>query len=75
MAKKSRHISLDVYDMNRNKLCGIYDSSIEAKGQACDIVYTRSISGGKSLTFNLPFVIDKKRNFRWNYIKNEYLMR
>lgn len=70
-----RHISLDVCDMQRNKLCNIYDSSINAKGQAYDIIRTREITGGNTLTFNMPFVVEKKRNFRWNYIKNEYLLR
>lgn len=27
------------------------------------------------MTFSLPFLVDKKKNFRWNYIKNEYLLR
>lgn len=27
------------------------------------------------ISFNIPFVIDKKRNFRWNFIRSEYLLR
>ena len=46
-------------------------------GAAYDIVYSFDIKGWKDLSFNLPFVMgDKKtRNYRWDYIKSEYLVR
>ena len=69
------HISQDVYGYNQKKLCNLYDSSLNSKGQAYDIVYTNEINGWKTLSFHIPFVIDKKRNFRWNFIRNEYLQR
>ena len=75
MAKRKPYVTLDIFDYNRKKLCPLYDSKAQSKGQAYDIVYTNNISGLKSVTFNLPFLLDKKRNFRWNYIKSEYLLR
>ena len=75
MARQDPHVSLDVFDFNRKKLCNLYDSSTKAKGQAYNIVYTNPLTGIKTVTFNIPFVLDQKRNFRWNYIKSEYLLR
>lgn len=75
MSDKEIHISQDVYDYNRKKLCNLYDSALNSKGQAYDIVYTNEINGWKMISFNIPFVIDKKRNFRWNFIRSEYLLR
>lgn len=75
MAKQKPYVTLDVYNHNREKLCTLYDSKIEAKGQAYDIIYTNNISGLKTVTLNLPYLLNKKRNFRWNFIKSEYLLR
>lgn len=69
------HVSVGVYDYSGNKLCDLYDSFIQADGQAYDIAYSEELNGWKELKFNLPFVIDSKRNFRWDYIKSEYLVR
>lgn len=71
----AEHISLSVYNHNYLKVCDIYDSSSQAKGQAHDIVYTEELSGWKEISFTLPFLVDKKENFRWNYIRNEYKLR
>lgn len=75
MAKQYPHVTLDIFDYNRKKLCTLYDSKTESRGQAYDIIYTNNISGLKTVSFNLPFLFNKKRNFRWNFIKSEYLMR
>lgn len=69
------HVSQDIFDYNKKKLCNIYDSSLNSPGQAYDIVQTNEINGWKEISFNIPFVVDNKRNFRWNYIKSEYLLR
>lgn len=69
------HISIGVYDYERKKLCDLYDSFIQAEGQAYNIIYTQELNGWQELTFNLPFVIESERNFRWDYIKSEYLVR
>ena len=69
------HIALDVFDYNHQKLCSLFDSDTDAEGQAYDITYTVEKSGTQTLVFYLPWVVDMKRNFRWNYIKSEYIIR
>lgn len=102
----NKHYTLDVYDYNREKICGLYDSNIELVGQAYDIQITEEINGYHTLTFNLPYIVDYEaalsssvyavfgeaifgtsrfgskditstggKNFRWDYLKNEYLIR
>ena len=70
-----KHVSLSVFDYNQNKLCDLYDSYAQAKGQAYDIVLTQELSGWQEVSFTLPFVVDEADNFRWDYIKNEYKLR
>lgn len=70
-----KHVSLAIYDYSRNKLCDIYDSATEAKGQAYDVTQTSELSGWKELSFTLPFMIDREKNWRWNYVRNEYRLR
>lgn len=70
------HFSLSVYDHDYLKVCDIYDSGSEARGQAYNIYYTEELNTGwKEISFDLPYVIDKENNFRWNYVRNEYLLR
>lgn len=69
------HISIGVYNYAEEKLCDLYDSGIQAEGQAYGIIYTRELNGWQELNFNLPFMVNTKRNFRWDYIKGEYLIR
>lgn len=70
------HRSISVYDYSRKKVCDLYDSYSAARGQAYNIAETEEIKEGwKELTFELPFSVDQKNNFRWNYIKNDYLIR
>lgn len=69
------HISIGVYDYDGNKLCDLYDSGIQAQGQAYNISYTEELNGWKNLSFSLPFVIDQQQNFRWDYIRSEYQIR
>lgn len=69
------HVSIDVFDYSGRKQCDLYDSFTQAEGQAYEIVYTQEINGWQEQNFNLPFVIDGRHNFRWDYIKSEYLVR
>lgn len=72
----AKHVSLYVCDADRNKLCSIYDSAINADGQAYNIIRTTQLSAGtKTLSFDMPYVVDGNQNFRWDYIKNEYQVR
>lgn len=43
-----KHISLDLFNYGRKKLCNLYDSQLNAKGQAYNIIYTDSIQGDKT---------------------------
>ncbi len=38
----SEHVAIDIFDYAGKKLCCLYDSDIEAEGQAHDIEYTES---------------------------------
>jgi hypothetical protein len=66
-----KHTTICICDYNRTKLCDLYDSSINAVGQAYEPVYTKEINGWKTLSFVLPYMADGKKNFRWDYVKNE----
>lgn len=70
-----KHVSLSVFDYNKKKLCDLYDSAIDARGQAYDIILSCELNGWKELSFNLPYMIDKFSNFRWKHIRNEYQVR
>lgn len=43
---------ITIHDMNRIKLCEIFDSETKPEGQAYDVVLTTEISGWKELTFS-----------------------
>lgn len=63
-------VSLSVYNYNRKKLCDLYDSRVQAQGQAYDIIYREELNGWKEISFSLP-----RGSFRWDYIRSEYLLR
>lgn len=73
---KEIYASLDVFDYSGNKLCGLYDSQNDIVGQAYDVQYSFNMTDGISeLTFNIPYMIDGENNFRWDYLKSEYMIR
>lgn len=67
------HASLAIYDYKRRKVCDLYDSSVRAEGQAYNITYTEELLGWKEISFELPFMVKKKWNYRWDNIRSEYL--
>lgn len=68
--------SLAVFDYSNNKLCDLYDSQNNLAGQAYNIKYTTNMTDGvKTLTFDIPYMIDADKNFRWDFLKSEYLIR
>lgn len=103
----NKHVTIGVYDYDRQKLCDLYDNQTELIGQAYGIVYTKSLDDGiNTLSFNIPYIIDEKvvintdtasrygvsiygaavfgastsvktsdKNFRWFFLKSEYLIR
>ena len=42
---------ISIHDMNRIKLCEIFDSKLKPEGQAYDVSLTTEISGWKELSF------------------------
>lgn len=75
MAVTNEHISLAVYDHYRQKVCDLYDSDVKVDGQAYQIQYTSELNGWQEVSFKLPFLSNRTTNFRWGYIRNEYLLR
>lgn len=68
--------SMGVYDYSNNKLCELYDSQNNVRGQAYGITFTEPMKDGiKTLDFSIPYMVDKEENFRWAYLKSEYLIR
>ena len=68
-------VALSIHDLNNKKLCDLYDSSVKVPGQAHTICLTTELNGWKEISFVLPYMVDKKKNFRWKYIQNEYKLR
>ena len=66
------HVSIDVYNYNREKVVNLYDSALDSPGQAYDIVHVNEINGWQELTFVMPYVMNEEYNHRWDYIKAEY---
>ena len=66
---------MSVHDMNRVKLCELYDSELKPEGQAYGLKLTTEISGWKELSFSLPQTVNGRRNHRWDYIRSGYLVR
>ena len=64
-----------MFDYNRIKVCDLYDSSTNALGQAYGITYSEELNGWKEVSFTLPLMVNGEKNFRWNYIRNEYKLR
>ena len=64
-----------MFDYNRKKVCDLYDSSTNALGQAYGITYSEELNGWKEVSFTLPLMVNGEKNFRWNYIRNEYKLR
>lgn len=70
-----KRVTIAVFDHSGNKLCNIYDSTLQIQGQAYSVCHIRARDGTKELSFALPFYVDGKRNYRWDYIKPEYKVR
>ena len=76
MTQHDMHSSLAVFDYSNKKLCDLYDSQNDLVGQAFDIDRSVNVQDGvKNLSFSIPYSVNGKRNFRWKYLKSEYLIR
>lgn len=69
------YTNLSVFDYGGKKICDLYDSNVKTPGQAHNIELTRELSGWKELSFDLPYLIDTEKNWRWKCIRNEYRIR
>ena len=67
--------NVSVFDYSGHKLCDLYDEQVSLKGQAYDIEYVQNWDGVPKLTFSIPYMVNDEENFRWKYLKNEYLIR
>lgn len=67
--------SIGVYGYDKKKLCDLYDSEGNIQGQAYDITWEKNINGISTLTFSIPYYVNSEKNFRWQYLKSEYLIK
>lgn len=73
---KIRNLSLDIFNLNGNKICELYDSTSEISDQAYDIIITTQRNGWKELSFNIPAVsVDGEENERIRYLISDYKIR
>lgn len=70
-----KHVSLDIFDYSNNKIVNLFDSDIDTPGSAFDIQFVTQLTGWKQISFRMPYMIDKEQNWRWDYIKSEFLVR
>lgn len=76
MTQHDIHSSLAIFNYSNQKLCDLYDSQNDLAGQAFGIERTINLQDGvKNLSFSIPYMVDSKKNFRWKYLKSEYLIR
>lgn len=76
MAQNNILSSLAVFDYSNNKLCDLYDSQNNLTGQAYKIIIEMNRDDGvKTLSFQIPYMVDEEENFRWAFLKNEYQIR
>ena len=75
MAEEKLISSLGIYDYDRNKLCDLYDSQNHLAGQAYNIQWVKNYNGIPTLTFVIPYKVENKVNYRWKYMRSEYLIR
>ena len=79
MIRYSRKLILDVFDYSGNKLCNLYDNSIDASGQAYDVFIKTERNGWREVNFGLPSIMvteeGNEDNYRLDFIKAEYRIR
>jgi len=67
--------NIGVYDYGRRKMCDLYDSQVKLVGQAYNIDFIENKDGVNTLTFCIPYMTGEEENVRWQFMKNEYLIR
>ena len=67
------YISLNVYTNNRRKkVCCLYDSEVQQPGAVYNIKRKIEMNGWKELSFTIPININGEKNWRIQFITNEY---
>lgn len=73
MAKRYR---MSIHDMNRKKLWELYDSEMEADGEAREVVISKERSGWKQIEFSIDRYLNNGTvNPRCSYIRNDFQVR
>ena len=67
--------SIGIYGYDRKRICDLYDSEGKIQGQAYNIDWEKNINGISTLTFTIPYYINNEPNFRWEYLRSEYLIK
>lgn len=67
--------NIGIYNYEKTKLCDLYDSQGDIRGQAYNISWTKANDGLNTLSFTIPYKVDGEKNFRWQYMRSEYLIR
>lgn len=69
-------VSLDVYTIGRvKKVCNLYDSQGQQDGTAHGIKRKVEMNGWKEISFTLPVFVNRQRNWRTDFMTNEYELR
>ena len=79
MLRNHRYLTLDVFDYNGNKICPLYDSTIDPSGQAVNVFVTTKRNGWKELSFTIPSTCKtadgEEENYRLEYLISDYRVR
>ena len=70
-------LTVDVFNYSDQKVCSLYDQSIDAIGQASNVKIKTQRNGFKELSFTIPSVLADtgEDNYRLDYLKAEYYIR
>lgn len=79
MIQNKRNLVLDVFDINGNKVCPLYDNTSNVSGQAVNVFVITERNGWKELSFTIPSTCKtsdgNEDNFRLDYIIGDYRIR
>lgn len=74
--RTAKHYLMSIHDINRRKLCDIYDSENPVMGEAISPVLERTRGGDKSLSFEMyKTMLDGSLNPKCDFIQNEHQVR
>jgi len=68
--KNNRKLKLSIYDYSGNEVCPIYDSEVQVRGQATDVICKAERNGWREFSFNLP-----GDDYRAEYVRADYKLK